>query len=85
MCRVSSAVFYSDKRAPGAVFYSDTKVRQYSDISVSSKSHICIKSFLYFLSPIGGGDSTVCRVSSAVFYSDKRAPGAVFYSDTNIR
>ena len=77
--------FYSNPRAGCAVFFSDTKVRQYSDISVSSKSHICIKSFLYFLSPIGGGDSTVCRASCAVFYSDTRATGAVFYSDTNIR
>ena len=40
---------------------------------------------MYFLSPIGGGDSTVCRASCAVFYSDARAPGAVFHSDTKVR
>ena len=85
MSRASCAVFYSDSRASGAVFHSDTKARQYSDISVSSKSHICIKSFLYFPSPIGGGDSTVCRASSAVFYSDTRARGAVFHSVEKFR
>ena len=51
-----------DTWAPGAVFYSDKKVRQYSDIIICFKSHICIKSYLYFLL-----DS---EVRGAVFHSD---------------
>ena len=52
-CRASCAVFYSDTRVPGAVFHSDTKFRQYIDISFPLTIHICIKSYSYFLPPIG--------------------------------
>ena len=47
------AVFYSDARARGAVFYSDTQVWQWIAISIIFKNHICIELILYFLSPIG--------------------------------
>ena len=53
VCRASCAVFYSDTMAPGAVFHSDTKVWQLTDILICFENNISMKTCLYFLSPIG--------------------------------
>ena len=67
----------------GEVFHSDKKSSNILIFLSALKVIFASNHKLYFLSPIGGGDSTVSQASCAVFYSDTRAPGAVFYSDTS--
>ena len=95
VCRASCAVFYSDTRAPGAVFHSDTKVRQWTEISLSVQRNISMKSYVYFLSPIGAvtqeclGHPARCLILTQghlarCFILTLKAPGEVFHSDTRV-